>query len=124
MTPINIDKIRKTFVSHEETDARVDSVLRLILSLCQPNQVILFGSASRYELTSSSDVDVLVVFSNVNDLKNAKKPLHAKCGELEFPVDFLLVDQQTYDKKSLIGGALFDARHEGRVLYCAKPAEK
>lgn len=105
---MNIDKIRKNFLSHEATDARVDSVLRLILSLCHPIRVILFGSASRYELTSSSDVD---------DLKNAKKPLHAKCGELEFPVDFLLVDKETYETKSLIGGALFDARHEGRVLF-------
>lgn len=117
---MNIDKIRKNFLSKQETDERTNLLLQMILSVCSPHQIIVFGSAARYELTTASDVDVVVVFSNLDDLKSAKKTLHASSGELKFPVDFILVDQQTYDVKSLIGGALFDARVEGRVLFGEK----
>lgn len=114
---MNIEKIRRQFLSRVETDERTSSVLKMILAVCSPRLVIIFGSAAKYELTTASDVDVVVVFSNVDDLKVAKKTLFAKSGELNFPIDFLLVDRQAYDTKSLIGGALFDARHEGRVIF-------
>ncbi|MEI8027979.1 MAG: nucleotidyltransferase domain-containing protein [Pseudomonadota bacterium] len=114
---MNIEKIQKKYLSKVETDQRTDAVLSMILSLCRPSLVIVFGSAARYELTTASDVDVVIVFPNVEDLKSAKKNLYARSGELTFPLDFILVDQQTYDSKSLIGGVLFDARHEGRVLF-------
>lgn len=114
---MNIDKIRKQFLSKQETDERASLLLQLILGVCSPHRVIVFGSAARYELTSASDVDVVVVFSNLDELKAARKTLHAMSGALNFPVDFLLVDRLTYEVKSLIGGALFDARVEGRVLF-------
>jgi predicted nucleotidyltransferase len=114
---MNIDKIRKQFLSKQETDERATLLLQMILGVCSPHRVIVFGSAARYELTTASDVDVVVVFSNLDELKFAKKTLHAMSGQLNFPVDFLLVDQLTYEVKSLIGGALFDARVEGRVLF-------
>jgi predicted nucleotidyltransferase len=114
---MNINKIRKNYLSHQETDTRSQQLLDIILAVCRPVSVILFGSAGRYELTPSSDLDVVVVFSTVSDLKAAQKPLYAQSGALPFPVDFLLVDKDTYERKSLVGGALFDARSEGRVLW-------
>lgn len=114
---MNIDKIRKNFLSQQETDDRVQLVLKSILSVCQPVSVILFGSAARYELTTSSDIDVVVVFPSLLELKNAQKQLYARSGELAFPVDFILVDAQNYNQKSQIGGVLFDARHEGRIIF-------
>jgi predicted nucleotidyltransferase len=113
---MNIDRIRKNFLSQQETDDRVRLVLNAILSVCTPHSVILFGSAARHELTASSDIDVVVVFLDVSDIRTSQKLLYAKSGELPFPVDFLVVDKETYDHKSLIGGALFDARHQGRIL--------
>jgi predicted nucleotidyltransferase len=114
---MNIDKIRKNFLSQQETDHRAKQLLDAVLAVCRPVSVILFGSAARYELTPSSDLDVVVVFSSKPDLKSAQKQLYAQSGTLPFAVDFLLVDSETYDKKSLVGGALFDARAEGRVLW-------
>ncbi len=114
---MNIDKIRKNFLSKQETDTRAKLLLDIIASVCKPISVILFGSAARYELTTASDMDVVVVFSNVSDLKSAQKQLYAQSGQLPFAVEFLLVDKETYERKSLVGGALFDARTEGRVLW-------
>lgn len=114
---VNIDKIRKKFLAPQQTDEMVAQLLEAILTACEPETVILFGSASRYQLTRSSDLDVVVIFSKEINLKLARKSLFEKSGQLPFPVDFIVIDKDTFDKKSAIGGALFDARTEGRVIY-------
>ncbi len=114
---MNIDKIRKNYLSQEETNARVQQVLRLVLECCQPMQVVLFGSAARGELTASSDIDIVVVVEDSSLIKPFQKQLCASSGGLLFPVDILVADNQTYQKKSQIGGVYFDAAHEGVILF-------
>jgi predicted nucleotidyltransferase len=114
---MNIDKIRKNYLSQEDTNARVQQVLRLVLECCQPMQVVLFGSAARGELTASSDIDMVVVVEDACFVKALQKQLCANSGGLLFPVDFLVTDRETYQKKSQIGGVYFDAAHEGIILF-------
>ncbi len=114
---LKIDKIRKNFISIEETKLRVRQVFETILENCNPVSIVLFGSAARNELTPSSDIDVVVVVETSTQIKPTLKVLASKSGELGFPVDFLVIDKKNYDKKSEIGGVFFDARHEGIILF-------
>ncbi|NBX16368.1 MAG: nucleotidyltransferase domain-containing protein [Proteobacteria bacterium] len=114
---MKIDKIRKNFLSVEETGLRVGQVLKLILENSSPVSIVLFGSAARNELTSSSDIDVVVIVGTVGQIKPTLKILTSKSGHLGFPVDFLVTSQSDYDKKSEIGGVFFDAKREGVILF-------
>jgi predicted nucleotidyltransferase len=114
---MKVDKIRKNFLSAEETGLRVGQVLKLILENSSPVSIILFGSAARNELTSSSDIDVVVIVGTVGQIKPTLKILTSKSGQLGFPVDFLVTNQSDYDKKSEIGGVFFDAKREGVILF-------
>lgn len=114
---MNLDKIKKNYLGPEETQERVKRALSLVLICCKPQNVILFGSAARGELTASSDIDMVVVLKECLDLKSLFKILSAKKAELPFDVDFFLVDENTFAEKSQIGGVFFDAFWEGKVLY-------
>ncbi len=114
---MKIDKIRKNYLSAEETGLRVGQVLKLILENSNPVSIVLFGSAARNELTSSSDIDVVVIVGTVGQIKPTLKILTSKSGQLGFPVDFLVTSQSDYDKKSEIGGVFFDAKREGVILF-------
>jgi predicted nucleotidyltransferase len=114
---LKIDKIRRNFISPEETKFRISQVVKTILENSSPVSIILFGSAARNELTAGSDVDVVVVVETPEQIKPTLKILASKSGQLPFPVDFVVVDEVNYEKKSEVGGVFFDARHEGIMLF-------
>jgi predicted nucleotidyltransferase len=65
-------------ISASETAALIDSKLKWILAGCSPNRVILFGSASRGELTDHSDVDFALLFEFAEALAEARKTLFSR----------------------------------------------
>jgi hypothetical protein len=60
---------------------------------------------------------IVVIIERLEEIRTVQKNLCIKGGSLAFPIDFLVIDESTYSKKSEIGGVYFDAKHEGRVLF-------
>ena len=87
-----------------------------IISLVTPLQVILFGSASRGEMTDASDLDIVVIVRDIGEVKSTQKSLNQLSRLLQWPVDCLVVDSDTFKRKSEIGGVYFVAKQEGRQL--------
>ena len=95
----------------------LDDIIRRIVEVAQPEQIILFGSAARGDMKPHSDIDLLVVKDGAHRRHLAKqiyKSLHGAGA----PVDVVVVtpaDIVRYrDTHALI---IKPALQEGRVVY-------
>ncbi len=104
-------------ISASETAALIDSKLKWILAGCTPNRVILFGSASRGELTDHSDVDFALLFESAEALTAAKKTLFSRPREDDWPQDILLFVEADFVRKTQTGGVCEIIADEGKVIF-------
>lgn len=100
---------------NEQTEL-IKRLYQEIVSLVAPYQVILFGSASRYEMTESSDLDVVVIVTNIEEIKSVQKSLNQLSRRIDWPVDCLVIDLNSFENKSKVGGVYFVIKEEGVQL--------
>ncbi len=82
-----------------------------------PIAIILFGSAACGQFNESSDFDILLIFEDLVQLRQARHRLH-QAGPLSptAPLDLIFITKKTYDQKKEVGGICFVANHEGVYL--------
>jgi len=91
---------------------------RLLLDAAHPNKIILFGSHGRGDASAESDIDLLVVETDVKDRVAEMTRLNRVLSPLRMSVDLLVVSQETFDYwASTPGNVYFQAIQEGKVLY-------
>ena len=99
--------------------AVLDEIVRRIVAVAQPEQIILFGSAACGEMGRHSDVDVLVVKAGADRRRTATR-IYRHLHGVGAAVDVLVVtpeDVERYrDSHALM---IKPALHEGRVVYDA-----
>ena len=95
----------------------ISDELERIVENCLPESVYLFGSASRGEMTDTSDLDFLVVMADIADMKGLKSKYYRSSGERTVPVDTIFVTRSEFEKRSRIGGVCFVVADEGKLLY-------
>lgn len=104
-------------------DTMIDQTLivkatRLLLDAAHPNKIILFGSYGRGDANAESDIDLLVVETEVKDRVAEMTRLNRVLSPLRMSIDLLVVSQDTFDYwASTPGNVYFHAIHEGKVLY-------
>jgi predicted nucleotidyltransferase len=96
--------------------------LKVFLSLIseQPevDQVILFGSLVRNEMTEASDVDVAVIIDDDADLRTLKERLRSlKRSSLSWPCDLIVMAASTYEARKNFGGICMEIAKTGQKLY-------
>ena len=99
----------------ERDRAVLTEIVRRIVDVAQPEQVILFGSAARGRLRPDSDFDLLVVKSGVPDTRDLTRRIYAHLYGIHMPVDVIVAtpeDIQASRYKML--GRIY---YEGRRLY-------
>lgn len=101
----------------------LDEVVRRIVEVAQPDEIILFGSAARGEIGPHSDLDFLVVKSGVPHRRRLAQEIDLAMFGIPVPVDILVVtpeDIQAHREKAgtIIGPAL----REGKRVYAARAA--
>ncbi len=100
---------------HEST---LREIVTKIVELSNPDRVILFGSAATGEMTADSDLDLLVVESQVSNTRQESTRLRAALEDVPFPIDVIVMSRQWFDEtKDIIGGIAYPAHKYGRVLY-------
>ena len=81
------------------TKSLVTAELQRIVENCDPESVYLFGSAARGEMTDASDLDFLVVLSDVADVKILKSRYYRSSVSRTVPVDTVFVKRSEFEKR-------------------------
>ena len=105
-------------LSPEEIAALVQKKKDWILGACSPECIILFGSAARGEMTEASDIDLIIIFSDVADQKCAREQLWKARPADDWPADIIFHTTNSFrDSCNKGGGASWLASREGIVLF-------
>lgn len=101
----------------EEVDELIGAELARIRNAGKVDEIILFGSAARGEMTNMSDLDFVAIYATeVEKLKGRKEYFQSTRGK-KWPSDVLFVTREFYDTHADIGGVFFVCKREGRSLF-------
>jgi predicted nucleotidyltransferase len=99
----------------EESAARLT---KLLVEAANPARIILFGSHARGEASADSDIDIMVVETDVHDRFKEMVRLNRVLDSLGVSVDLLVVSKEKFDYwRDTPGNVYFEAAAEGRTLY-------
>jgi len=89
-----------------------------IVQMARPDRVILFGSAATDSMTPDSDLDLLVVESQVSNTLQESVRLRNALENVPLPVDVIVMSRQRFEEtKDVIGGIAYPAHKYGRIVY-------
>jgi len=98
--------------------ATISEMTELLKEAARPRRIVLFGSHARGEAEPGSDVDVLVVETDVPDRGAEMVRLNRVLSPLRMPVDLLVVSEDVFQYWcDTPGNVYFEAATEGKVLY-------
>jgi type I restriction enzyme S subunit len=94
-------------------------IVKRIVEAVAPEKIILFGSAARGEMGPDSDLDLLIVKSDVHRLATAQMIEHSLTG-ITIPTDIVVATPKDIEvHKNTIGLIYRPALQEGKILYAA-----
>ncbi len=103
-------------MSVDETLMR--EIVRRVLTVAQPERIILFGSAATGQMTTDSDIDLLIVEPAPKNRHEESVAIVDAIGDVQFPVDVKIIASDRFEAtKNIIGGIAYPAHKYGRVLY-------
>lgn len=79
-------------------------------------EVLVFGSAARKEMTAYSDLDLLVIVSESSKCPEVYRALVGLSTAIQWPVDLVVSDRKSYKERSNLGGLFAIVKIEGRPL--------
>lgn len=99
-------------------DSLIREIVQRIVSVTQPERVILFGSASTGQMTKDSDIDLLILERNPRDARAEKLRIRQALKDLGHPFDIIVMSTENFEEsKDVIGGIAYPANKYGRVVY-------
>ena len=105
-------------MNQDKLEELLEEIVRRILAVSDPQQIVLFGSYARGEPGPDSDLDVLVIETDVQAPRQESVRLRRALRGLLVPIDVVVVtSQQVTRHRETIGLIYGPALREGRVLY-------
>ena len=93
-------------------------IIERITSVSEPRKVILFGSAAIGELTPDSDIDLLIISDETENLRNKRTTIARNLCGLGHSFDVILISTEWFEEsKNVVGGIAYPANKYGKVLY-------
>jgi predicted nucleotidyltransferase len=98
----------------------LDEIVRRIVEVAAPESIILFGSAARGEWSPDSDIDLLVVKSDVEHRRMLAQKIHLHMYGIDAAIDIVVVTPEDIDYlRGKVGNVVAPAMNEGREIYAA-----
>ena len=98
----------------------LDEIVRRIVEVAEPDSIILFGSAARGEWSPDSDIDLLVVKSDVEHRRMLAQKIHLQMYGIDAAIDVVVVTPEDIDYlRGKVGTIVTPALNEGREIYAA-----
>ena len=96
----------------------INDLVKSIVELVDPLQIILFGSAARGETTPDSDIDLLVVMPEGTHRRNTLGQLYGSISGLSIDYDLVVVTPEILEEhQNNIGLIYYYALKDGIVIY-------
>lgn len=96
----------------------IHEITRRLLSVAQPDRIILFGSAATGRMTRHSDIDLLILEESPGNTREESVRLRQSLRGLGFPFDVIVMATERFEEsKNVIGGIAYPASRYGRVIY-------
>ena len=100
------------------SETTVTQIKEILLSGLQLNKIILFGSQARGTADDRSDVDLLVLTSNINDRYALMRELRGKLLPLKYAFDVIAITPEEFERDRDIPGTISRyASLEGEIIY-------
>ena len=100
------------------SEKTIQEAVELLRKAANPVRIILFCSYARGDVTEESDLDFLVIEKELKGRRMETVRLRDVLSPLRIPVDVLVISEKTYqDWKDLPGTVIYEAGHEGRIIY-------
>ncbi|MBN1554321.1 MAG: nucleotidyltransferase domain-containing protein [Phycisphaerae bacterium] len=98
----------------------IQEIVQRILSVAQPDKIILFGSAATGEMTRDSDIDLLIVESDPGHPRKESTRIRTRLRGMGYPFDVVVIATDWFEaSKNVIGGIAYPANKYGKVIYDA-----
>lgn len=100
------------------SQALVAEIVKRILCVVEPRQIILFGSAATGPMTKDSDIDLLVLESAPGDTREESVRIRRAVRGLGYPFDIIVMASERFEEsKNVVGGIAYPANKYGKVIY-------
>ena len=97
---------------------RLDAAVRVIVDRLRPDQIILFGSAARGDMTRSSDLDLLVIKDEDGHRAGSTRHERWHCAEAGGQIDVVVTNRATAERHRLSAAHVHGAAlEEGHTVY-------
>ena len=101
-----------------DTPTHIRKMVERIVEAFAPLQVLLFGSQARGTATDRSDVDLIVVFADVENNFDMAIAIRGVLIDAPLPKDIVVTTPEEIERRrSMPGDVLHYALPEARVLY-------
>lgn len=106
-----------------ERSPLLDEVIARVVEAADPDRIILFGSTARSEAGPDSDIDLLVIKSDVESRLDLEGAIHMNLFGIDASVDVMVVTPEDVERlKDGVGTVIGPAIREGIEVYAAPTA--
>lgn len=100
------------------TESVISEMIDRLVREFDPLKIVLFGSHARGDANEHSDVDLLVVLSEVSERRQEVVDMRVALADLPLPKDVIVTTPEEILRRGhLVGTVLRPALREGRVMY-------
>ncbi len=113
-----VAKTAKPRVSKRPSRKLLAEVVRRVVEACEPESIVLFGSAARGEMTEHSDLDLLVIKGGKYRFDRVYESIRKSLSGIDFAVDLILATPETIERyRDSWCLVYYPALREGRTIY-------
>lgn len=96
----------------------LEEIIQRIRSVSSPDRIVLFGSAATGQMTTDSDVDVLILTSESQPLRQIRAATRMALFGVGVPIDLVIMRTDRFEaSKNVIGGLAYPVGKTGKVIY-------
>jgi predicted nucleotidyltransferase len=96
----------------------IDEIIRRVKRVASPDRMIIFGSAATGNMTSDSDIDLLILESTPGNSREESSRIRQAIGNMGYPFDIIVMATERFEEsKGVIGGIAYPANKYGKVIY-------